>query len=125
MARALGVFCLSLMLITVLAWAGDASLPDPTQPPESVMQAASGTDAVPAAMTLLQTVILRQGARPAAIIGGELVSLGERYGEARLMSVSEDSVVLEGSGGRQVLYLMPGIHKTPAKAKKRVPGGRP
>lgn len=95
------------------AWA--QSLPDPTRPP-------AGADGVPAAEVVpagprLQSVLRRQGMKPAAVIDGVFVELGGRVGEARLVRVREDAVELHGPGGRQVLFLTPNIAKeVPASA---------
>ena len=110
MARALGL--LFVMLPLLPAWAGEAALPDPTLPPPAVLQALAKSDGDGGAqVSLLQSVILRKGGKPAAIIGGELVELGGRYGDAKLVAVSEDSVVLTGPEGRQVLRLLPMVNK--------------
>ncbi len=118
MARAIGLLNLSLMLVVAWAWAGDASLQDPTLPPPMVIQARTA-EASAEQVSLLQTVILRKGARPAAIIGGELVELGALYGEAKLVAVTEDSVILEGPGGRQTLRLFPVASKKPTEASSK------
>jgi hypothetical protein len=49
--------------------------------------------------------------RRAAIINGVVVELGEKYGDAVLMRVAEDEVVLRSGDSRQVLRLHPGVEK--------------
>lgn len=118
MARTLALLTMAGMLAMALAWAGDESLPDPTLPPAVVMQSAAvAAGASGPAAPVLHTVILRTGAKPAAVIGNELVELGGRYGDARLVKVSAGEVVLNGPGGRQVLRLVPGVNKTPPDDK--------
>jgi MSHA biogenesis protein MshK len=116
MARRLNVIFSALIL---LGWAGTAGaqLNDPTRPPgDAALQAEAGTGmAVPGG---LQSVILRQHGKPAALINGEVVELGGKVGEARLVKVNEDSVVLKGPGGEEILRLMP------AAEKKKVGAGR-
>lgn len=90
-------------------------LPDPTRPP-------AGADGAPAAEVVpagprLQSVLHRQGMKPAAVIDGVFVELGGRVGDARLVRVREDAVDLQGPGGRQILFLTPNIaKKVPASA---------
>jgi MSHA biogenesis protein MshK len=95
-------------------------LPDPTRPPEAVMSPA-GAEAAKAPAGL-QTIIRREGAKPAAIINGQYVELGGKVGDARLVRVGEDSVLLQGSEGQEELKLFPGVDKTAAKAAKKNQG---
>lgn len=111
--------CLMLRLIlavsllpTSAAW---AQLADPTRPPVQAAAPAgnaANAAAAPAAMGL-QSVILSRGGkgRPAAVINGEVVQLGGKVGEARLVKVEEDHVVLLGAEGRETLRLMPAAEK--------------
>lgn len=91
-------------------WSGAASaqLADPTQP--AIQPAGAATPATPA-MSGLQTVILRNNGKPAALINGEVVELGGKVGEARLVKVNEDSVLLRGPGGDETLRLIPAAEK--------------
>lgn len=120
MARTLALLTTMAMLAMALAWAGDEALPDPTLPPASAMKAATaaGGNAAPPA-PVLHTVILREGAKPIAVIGDQQVELGARFGEAKLVKVSAGEVVLIGPGGKQVLRLMPEVSKTAAKEKSK------
>lgn len=87
---------------------------DPTRPP--AFAGAPGAVAA-AAGPVLQSVILPRGKgrKPAAIISGERIELGGRYGEWRLARLSESEAVLVGTAGRQVLRL------TPEAAKRSAP----
>jgi hypothetical protein len=83
------------------------ALADPTQPPglsthERVIES-----------NRLQTVII-SSVRRAAIIDGQMIELGAKHGDVRLIEVSESGVVLLGGQGRVVLHLFPvgGINKT-------------
>lgn len=89
-----------------------AQLADPTRPPAEIMSpvADAGADATPTSHRL-QSVILKKGGRPAALINGTLVELGGKIGESRLVEVKEDAVALLGPEGRQVLRLMPDAEK--------------
>lgn len=93
---------------------------DPTRPPAGFESGATSS-AVPAppANAGLQTIVRRTNGRPAAIINGRLVELGGRIGDARLVKVGEDSVVLQTPAGRETLRLTPGIEKQPANTQRR------
>lgn len=106
-----------------------ASLPDPTRPPASLAQDAP-KDAQATAEKIgangLQTVILRKGKKPVAVINGESVELGGKLGDARLVKLSENEAVLQSENGKEVFHLTPGVErknvvppvaKTRAKAK--------
>lgn len=105
------------------AWA--QGLPDPTRPGSAVDQPATMTSGE-ATGTGLQTIIRRIGAKPAAVINGEYVQLGGRIGDARLVKVSEDSVVLQTPTGREELKLLPSVEKKmSAVPMKKMTGSSP
>lgn len=80
-------------------------LPDPTRPPTSITLPAPIAGSPP---TGLQSIIISQSRR-AAIIDGETVELGGKHGDATLIEVGENGVVLQGAQGRQVLTLFPDV----------------
>lgn len=93
---------------------------DPTRPPANLLvpepaPGADGTDPASAelAQSGLQSVILREGAKPMAIINGQAVSLGGRVGDARLVSLTETAAVLQGPNGKEVIRLTPHVEITP------------
>lgn len=73
----------------------------------------------PEAASGLQSIIRRQAGKPAALINGTLVELGGKVGEARLIRIGENFVVLRGPQGVETLYLTPGIEKKAVKKGKR------
>jgi len=98
---------------------------DPTRPPpgfaagDSEMAAGSGGP-------VLQSVMI-SASGSAAIISGEMVRLGQKYGDAVLVKVAESEVVLKSESGMQVLKLYPGVDKrsrAPAPAKAAPGRGR-
>jgi MSHA biogenesis protein MshK len=97
------------MLVMVSASA--QQLQDPTRPPQIISQevGAANTDG-----PVLQSVLISPGRRM-AIISGQQVKLGEQFGSAKLISVSETQVVLRNGGELQTLKLFPDI------TKRRVP----
>ncbi|MBZ0105775.1 MAG: hypothetical protein K8H84_09105 [Sulfuricella denitrificans] len=83
-------------------------LPDPTRPPaEAGMM---GDVAAVASGPVLQSVVIRPGLR-SAVISGQLLVVGERFGDAKLIQVSEGEAILVGPEGRQVLKLFPDVDK--------------
>ena len=97
------------------------ALEDPTRPPASLMQAASGS-AVPAAPSAprLQSVLIARhdGGRHVAVIDGQTVRMGEQFKGAVLTSMTETEVVLQRGSERQVLKLFPVAPKTAPAAQR-------
>jgi MSHA biogenesis protein MshK len=91
---------------------------DPTRPPDAVETAPD----TPGGGTGLQSVMISD-TRKAAIIGGQLVQLGQKYGDATLVRVAESEVTLARGRETQVLYLFPGIEKKMVSAER--PPGEP
>jgi MSHA biogenesis protein MshK len=100
---------LALMLFS--ASAGAQAGTDPMRPPtglgagEAEVEAADGGGGM-----TLQTVMISPTGR-AAIISGVMVKLGEKYGDAVLVRVAENEVVLKSGSESQVLKLYPGVDK--------------
>ena len=101
------VVCVATAWLAGAAW---AQLADPTRPPSEVIQPSPAAGVGPVA-TGLQSIIRRREGRPTALINGEVVELGGRVGEAQLVEIGEDAVVLLGPQGRETLRLMPAAEK--------------
>lgn len=97
-------------LLLLVALPAAAQLADPTRPPSSVATPADAA-AAPVQSAVLQSVILRQGGKPAALISGVVVELGGQVGEAKLVKIQEDAVVLRGPQGDETLRLIPDAEK--------------
>lgn len=116
--------------VVVCAWAlfgmpayGGETLPDPTRPPAAWLARDAAADPA-AGGRRLQTVVLPRRGKPVAVIGGQRVALGEAYGEAKVIRITEKEVVLQGPEGREVLELVPEVEKRPApRAKPAAPAG--
>ena len=96
---------------------------DPTRPPAGIYlpDTASGTVT---AGPVLQSVMITPTER-SAIIGGERIKLGDKYGEARVVGITENEVVLRSASGSETLSMYPGIsmkrvERTPPAALKPV-----
>lgn len=61
-------------------------------------------------MPVLQSIML-SATRKAAIISGQTVVLGEKFGEARLVKLTQSEAVLRTEEGLQVLKLFPDVDK--------------
>lgn len=104
---AVGLLCLCVTMP-----AAYAQLRDPTRPPEQLGQ--SGETGA-ASGPVLQSVLLSPQRR-IAVISGQTVKLGEKFGDATVVRISESEVVLRSSGSGeggefQTLRLFPSIGK--------------
>ena len=88
-------------------------LADPTRPPAGVLESSDSGDMAgeKAGGRVLQSVLIPRHGKPLAVIDGQTVRLGQRFGEARLIRVSEHGAVLDGPQGIERLQLTPGIEK--------------
>lgn len=117
----------SLLLAAVPPLAALAEA-DPTRPPPAYVE---GAPADPAGASgsgapALQSVILPAGGgKGAAVINGQLVRVGGRIGDSRLIRVTGNEAVLSGPQGIQRLSLTPDVEITPEKPRRAVPAGRP
>ncbi len=98
------------------AWA--QALPDPTRPPAAWLaaqaKAAPGTAmagvAEPESVPRLQSLLIGPSRRY-AIIEGQLVGVGDTFGDARVVEVRPTEVVLRSERGTQTLKLFPDVEK--------------
>lgn len=91
-------------------------LTDPTRPPGGLAESA---ESVASGGPVLQSVMLSPS-RKIAVISGEMVALGGRYGSSRLVRLSESEAVLKNGADMTVLRLYPLVEKRaagPAAAK--------
>ena len=99
---------LCLMVPTVL-WAQASAVVtrDPTQP--AYAEAAGVSASVP--VSRLSSIVTPQKGKPYAVIDGAVTYVGGAIGDALLLQIKEDSVVLKSSTGTETLMLTPGIEK--------------
>jgi MSHA biogenesis protein MshK len=109
----------TLLLLASLSASRAVAAPfaDPTQPPGAT---GGGADAGPGMVEgpRLQSVLISPNRR-VAVIGGQAVSLGGMYGDARVVRITESEVVLQTGQERRSLKLYPEIEK-----RVRRPSGR-
>jgi hypothetical protein len=60
-------------------------------------------------------VILRPGGQSAAVINGQYLRVGDKFGDKRVLKISESEVVLKGESGREVIKVTPAIEKVSVK----------
>lgn len=105
---------LHLLLCLLPATTLAQGVADPTRPPG--MMAETPEAAAAGGGPVLQSVMLSP-TRKLAVISGEMVELGGRYGGARLVRLTETEAVLQSGGERTVLRLHPQVDKKPAGGK--------
>ncbi len=115
---------LQFCALAILSPAIAQVLTDPTRPPAGVVPAAPGEPGA-AANPLLQSVKI-SGSEKSAIIGGETVKLGGKYGDARVIKITESAVVLRSANGTETLRMYPDVNikaveppSVPSKPVKR------
>src|SRR5450631_1346791 len=123
------LFAVGLLYASAPVFAFEA-LPDPTKPAvdipyETDPNKVGGSEALPVPKKEgLQSIIISPQHR-AAVINGETVVLGKKIGDATLVEVRENSVVLQGPQGRRVMELFPGVHlnnsEVTAQEKEKAP----
>ena len=109
----------AVLFIGVLgeAWAAE-NFTDPTRPPASIGGIEPNGVALESSGPVLQSVLIAAG-RKIAVISGQNVKLGEKFGEARVVSITESEVVLKNGKDRQTLRLFPDVEKRIISKKVR------
>ena len=98
-------------LLSLQPHAGAQILNDPTRPPAAI-SAPDAADGTAVHGPVLQSVKISRSER-SAIIGGEMVKLGAKYGEARVVRITENEVVLRSANGTEILRMYPGVEIKP------------
>ena len=101
------------------------SLKDPTQPPASFSATLAGESGLsatgaPGGGRLRSIILPRRGGTPSALIDGQIVRLGSKLGDTRLIRLTESEAVLVGPAGKETLYLTPDVTKKPVGTTARL-----
>jgi MSHA biogenesis protein MshK len=96
-------------------------LPDPTRPP-AMVESASEQDASASSGPVLQSVLISP-TRRIATINGQALKPGDKFGEARVMKITENEVVLRNGQEMQTLKLFPQVEKQAAPNQKHAKAG--
>lgn len=93
------------------------ALVDPTRPPASLGMEPANSSQASQSGPVLQSVLISPR-RKEAIISGQTVKIGDKVGEAKVVRIAEDEVVLRSGKELQTLKLFPNIEKrsTPSRA---------
>lgn len=119
LTRTISLLCGSIVLALLAApWATAEGLSDPTRPPPGLAGAAAGGAVSEEKGPVLQSVLISSG-RKSAIIGGQVVGLGEKFGDARVVRITESEVVLQTGTTKEVLRLFPDVDKRQARPVKQ------
>ena len=87
------------------------ALVDPTRPAGTSQAMTAGGAQAAVIAPELQFVSISPKSK-SAVISGKVVFVGEKYGESRVVKISEGEVVLLASGGKQqILKLYPDVEK--------------
>lgn len=115
-----------VLVLCLAAAAASAQMADPTRPPAG-WGGDGGQGTMPASTEpefRLQSVMLPQHGKPLAIIGGQPVALGGKFGDATLVRLTEREAVLQGPDGLTRLYLTPDVNKQMIVTPKSRKSGR-
>lgn len=116
-----------LLLLTLLlaGAAAQAQMADPTRPPAALAASAPASSARPASAPApkapeLQALRLGRDMQPLALIDDKLVRIGDRVGDASVLAINEDGVLMRaGRGPDQWLRLNPGVRKSSVTKEKQ------
>jgi MSHA biogenesis protein MshK len=97
--------------VCLCAAAGAQGIIDPTRPPAAVSSGTPGDPGV-SALPVLHSIKISPTER-SAIIGGETVRQGGKYGDARVIRITENEVVLRSAAGTETLRLYPDVNIKP------------
>lgn len=106
--------CLMLFVASFFAvpYSLAQSLPDPTRP-YGTMYGKGGSSANSASSPVLQSVLITPQRRM-AIISGHSVTVGEKFGEAKVIKITETEVTLAQGREVQVVKLFSELEKRPS-----------
>lgn len=105
--------------LTALIWSSVAiaqTTPDPTRPPDAIVNGSGGV--IESSGPVLQSVLISPHSQM-AIISGQTVKLHQKFGDFRLVHISETEVTLQNGKVQEVLKLFPNIKKQPVNKSAR------
>ena len=87
------------------------SFTDPTRPPANLLnpEVASASGSTSLSGPRLQAVVTADGRKPRALINGEWVEQGGKYGAFRVHKVTTEWVILKGGDGQEIVRLTPEV----------------
>lgn len=106
--RVATVVCLLVVATAFAPSAAAENLRDPTRPANLEPSAMDGGQSYSGPQ--LQSILIAPG-RKAAVIDGQSIKLGDKFGDARLVRVTDSEVALQRGNDMQILKLFPGAEK--------------
>ena len=115
------VFALGAMNLCLVAGASAQAMRDPTRPPSQFLDPGEAAATAPPESPLQS--IKRTGKHRTALLQGEWVKHGDRYGEAVVEKIDDQSLTLRFPDARRETFRMyPEVDLQPVKAAKRMAG---
>jgi len=93
-------------------------LSDPTRPPREMLGGGAGAAEPAANLSPAQIVIISTDRRQATI-NGRTVALGGRYGDATLVQISDEEIVLRRGDTTEVIKLYSSVHRRKLAARNQ------
>lgn len=117
---------LAAAMATLTALAGSAvvhaqGLSDPTRPP-AMIESASERDTSASSGPVLQSILISP-TRRIATINGQAFKPGDKFGETRVVKITENEVVLRSGQEMQTLKLFPQVEKQATSNQKHAKAG--
>jgi len=104
------------------------ALSDPTRPPREILGVGPVAVSTPGPGYSRAQVVIISKDRHQATIDGQTVKLGGRYGNATVVGITEEEIVLRRPEGTETIKLYSSIQRTKrrtaAREESRVPGRR-
>jgi len=102
-SRSVTLMLLAALLLVCSGLAGAAL--DPTQPPANLSPGNGGAATDNAVAPLVLQAVLKDAHGRRAMIGGQVLRVGDQYAGARVLSIYAQSVLIERQNVRQLLRL--------------------
>ncbi len=94
------------------------TLIDPTRPPVSIGRGSETSSQAADTGPVLQSVLVSPE-RKVAVISGQAVNLGGKFGDSRVVNITESEVTLQSGKNLQTLKLFPNVEKRLNSASSR------
>jgi len=103
-----GSFLIGMFAVAPSATA--EALADPMRPPGSLGLGQEPNSQVADSGPVLQSVLVSSG-RKVAVISGQAVNIGGKFGDSRVIKITESEVTLLNGKNLQTIKLFPGVEK--------------
>lgn len=110
-------FALAVLLGAPRGFAQELS--DPTRPPREILGGAADSSAPAPGYSPAQVVVISKDRRQATI-NGQTVNLGGRYGNATVVSISDEEIVLQRPDSTQVIRLYASVSRRARVSSERI-----